>query len=72
MPNTPDENVFRRAAELEWRPTDMDGVDWKPLRYVAETGAGASEGEFFSINSKSCWISFSSPRQRSQKTVAGT
>lgn len=26
---------------MPWRDTDMPGVQWKPLRYVAESGAGA-------------------------------
>lgn len=42
MAHAPDERVIRRAASAPWRATDMPGVEWKPLRYVAETGAGAS------------------------------
>ncbi|MHC5020644.1 MAG: cupin domain-containing protein, partial [Planctomycetota bacterium] len=41
MPNRPDESIVRRTAKMPWRDTDMPGVQWKPLRYVAESGAGA-------------------------------
>ena len=33
--------IVKRTADTPWRDTGMDGVQWKPLRYVTETGAGA-------------------------------
>lgn len=42
MPHASADRVIRRTADVPWRPTDVAGVEWKPLRYVPETGAGAS------------------------------
>ncbi len=41
MPNSPDSSVVKRTGAMPWRDTDMAGVQWKPLRYIAENGAGA-------------------------------
>ena len=42
MAHARDAQIITRAAATVWRVTDMAGVEWKPLRYVAATGAGAS------------------------------
>jgi quercetin dioxygenase-like cupin family protein len=41
VPDRPDTSIVKRTAKMPWRDTDMPGVQWKPLRYVAESGAGA-------------------------------
>ena len=41
MPDAPDARVLTRTADVPCRPTKRAGVEWKPLRYVEGTGAGA-------------------------------